>query len=172
MLAFRLFPPPHGMPMAGAGVPHTKCGTKRAWRARNKGGTLVPPMSPIGEKGCAAACGARKSLRKMLRRGRVCLVGICAAVLPGDRRGLIERLSGVCPTSVGCLSDICRTSVETLSGIDRMPARHLPVPYQIQRCQNNKRFSRNGNTAKARRKDRNYNISAMPDPAALCATAK
>ena len=128
-----------------------------ARRARNKGGALVPPMSPIGGRAALrlAVCGSRCA--KFPVAGEFVL------------SGYVLRCRRV---SFGYLSGDCRMSVETLSGIDRMSARHLSVPYQIQRCRNDKRFSRNGNTAKARRKDRNYNISAMPDPAALCATAK
>lgn len=159
MLAFRLFPPPHGMPMAGEGVPHTKCGTKRAWRAapetRAERSSLQCPPSA-----------ERAALRLAVRERRCAKFPVAGEFVLS---GYVLRCRRV---SFGYLSGDCRMSVETLSGIDRMPARHLSVPYQIQRCRNDKRFSRNGNTAKARRKDRNYNISAMPDPAALCATAK
>ena len=144
MLAFSFCPPPHGTPMAGEGVPHTMCGTKRARCAapeiRTERSSLQCP--PSAER--AAACGVRKALRKIPRRGA------CAAVP----------------------SDACRIPIGCPPRTYRSPARHLSDTYQIQRCRNDKKFSRNGNTAKARRKDRNYNISAMPDPAALCATAK
>ena len=127
----------------------------QARRARNKSGTLVVQVPPIDGKSCAAACGVCKALRKMLRHGA------CAAVP-----------SGSCQAPVGHLSDARQVSTENLSVACRVPFGRPSDPYQIQRCRNDKRFSRKGNTAKARRKDRNYNISAMPDPAALCATAK
>ena len=155
MLAFHLFPPPHGTPMAGEGVPHTKCGTKRARRAapetRAERSSLQCPPSAGGLR-CGLRCAEVAAQNSPSRESLFCRDLCCGAVgsLSDTYRVSTENLSVACPTSVGRPSDA----------------------YQIQRCRNDKRFSRKGNTAKARRKDRNYNISAMPDPAALCATAK
>lgn len=116
MLAFSFCPPPHGTPMAGECVPHTMCGTKRAWRAapeiRAERSSLQCPPSAERAALRLAACARRCA--------RCSVAGMCAAVP-----------SGSCQAPVGHLSGDRRIPTEHLSGDRRLPAWRLSGACQI-----------------------------------------
>lgn len=118
MLAFRLFPPPHGMPMAGEGVPHTKCGTKRARRAapetRAERSSLQCPPSAGGLR-CGLRCAEVVAQNSPSRESLFCRDMCCGAV---------GSLSDTYRVTAGCLSKPYRVSIGCLHGICRFPIKY------------------------------------------------
>lgn len=118
MLAFRLFPPPHGMPMAGEGVPHTKCGTKRARRAapetRAERSSLQCPPSAGGLR-CGLRCAEVAAQNSPSRESLFCRDMCCGAV---------GSLSDTYRVTAGCLSKPYRVSIGCLHGICRFPIKY------------------------------------------------
>lgn len=125
MLAFRLFPPPHGMPMAGEGVPHTKCGTKRARRAapetRAERSSLQCPPSAGGLR-CGLRCAEVAAQNSPSRESLFCRDMCCGAVgnLPSTYRVPTEHLSDACRALIGRPSYVYRVTV----GACRIPIKY------------------------------------------------
>lgn len=121
MLAFSFCPPPHGTPMAGESVPHTKCGTKRVRRAApetraERSSLQCPPSAEraalrlaVRERRCAKFPVAREFVLSgyVLR---------CCRVTVGDLSGACRILIGrpSCDRRIpaGCLSGACRMSIK------------------------------------------------------------
>ena len=118
MLAFGFCPPPHGTPMAGESVPHTKCGTKRARCAAPE--TRAERSSfkcPHRRKGLR--CGLRRvqgaAQNSPSRESLFCRDMCCGAV---------GSLSDTYRVTAGCLSKPYRVSIGCLHGICRFPIKY------------------------------------------------
>ena len=110
MLAFSFCPPPHGTPMAGEGVPHTMCGTKRARCAapeiRTERSSLQCP--PSAERAALRLAACARRCAKFPVAGEFVLSGYVLRC----RRGSFGYLSGVHREPIGRLHGICRIPIK------------------------------------------------------------